>query len=52
MVGSNGALIYVDPATGSFQSQTSVGAGISLPPVVANSTLYILDDRGRLTAFR
>ena len=52
VVGSNGALIYVDPATGSFQSQTSVGAGISLPPVVANSTLYILDDRGRLTAFR
>ena len=52
VVGSNGALIYVDPATGSFQSQTSVGAGISLPPVVANSTLYSLDDRGRLTAFR
>jgi outer membrane protein assembly factor BamB len=52
IVGSNGALIYVDPTTGSFQSQTSAGAGISLSPVVANSTLYILDDRGRLTAFR
>ena len=52
VVGSNGALIYVDPTTGSFQSQTSVGVGISLSPVVANSTLYILDDRGRLTAFR
>ena len=25
--------------------------GISLPPVVANSTLYIFDDRGRLHAF-
>jgi outer membrane protein assembly factor BamB len=49
---SNGALIYVDPATGSFQSQTSVGAPISLSPVVANSTLYILDDRARLHAFR
>jgi outer membrane protein assembly factor BamB len=52
VTGSNGALIYVDPTTGSFQSQTSVGAGVSLPPVVANSTLYIYDDRGRLHAFR
>jgi outer membrane protein assembly factor BamB len=29
-----------------------VGAGVSLPPVVANSTLYILDDNARLHAFR
>jgi outer membrane protein assembly factor BamB len=52
VTGSNGALIYVDPTTGAFQSQTSVGAPVSLSPVVANSTLYILDDRGRLLAFR
>ncbi len=49
---SNGAIINVDPATGSFQSQTQIKAGISLPPVVANSTLYILDDDARLHAFR
>jgi outer membrane protein assembly factor BamB len=52
VVGSNGALIYVDPATGAFQTQTSVGAAMSLSPVVANSTLYIFDDRGRLHAYR
>ena len=52
VTGSNGALIYVDPTTGSFEGQTNVGAPVSLSPVVANSTLYILDDRGRLTAFR
>jgi outer membrane protein assembly factor BamB len=52
ITGSNGALISVDPTTGSFQSQTSVGAAVSLPPVVANSTLYIYDDRGQLHAFR
>ena len=52
ITGSNGALIFVDPTTGRFQSQTSVGAGVSLSPVVANSTLYIFDDRGRLHAFR
>jgi len=52
ITGSNGALIFVDPTTGAFQSQTAVGAGVSLSPVVANSTLYLFDDRGRLHAFR
>jgi outer membrane protein assembly factor BamB len=52
VTGSNGALIYVDPTTGAFQGQTNIGAAVSLPPVVANSTLYIYDDRGQLHAFR
>jgi outer membrane protein assembly factor BamB len=52
VTGSTGVVINIDPTTGSFQSQTNVGAPISLSPVVANSTLYILDDNGRLTAFR
>jgi outer membrane protein assembly factor BamB len=52
VTGSNGVIVNVDPTTGSFQSQTNAGAGVSLSPVVANSTLYILDDSGRLTAFR
>jgi len=52
LVGSNGTLINFDPATGNFQSQTSVGVPIALSPVVANATLYVLDDRGRLHAFR
>lgn len=52
VTGTNGALIFVDPITGAFQGQTSIGAPVSLSPVVANSTLYILDDRGRLNAFR
>ena len=52
VVGTNGVMINVDPATGSFQSQTSAGAGISQGPIVANSTLYIYDDAGRLSAFR
>jgi outer membrane protein assembly factor BamB len=52
VTGSNGAIINIDPTTGSFQSQTQVGAGITLSPIVANSTLYIYDDSGRLTAYR
>ena len=52
VTGSNGVVVYIDPATGNYQSQTRVGAGISLPPIVANSTLYIYDDDARLHAFR
>jgi outer membrane protein assembly factor BamB len=50
--GSNGVMVNIDPASGAFQSQTNVGAAISQSPVVANNTLYVLDDRGRLHAYR
>ena len=50
--GSNGVLVNVDPDNGSFQSQTNVGSGVSLQPVVANGTLFILSDHGRLIAYR
>lgn len=53
VVGSRqGALIFADPLTGAVQGQTEIGAGISLPPVVADNTLYVLDDDARLHAFR
>ncbi len=52
VTGSNGVIVNVDPATGSFQSQTRAGPGISLPPVVAGETLYIYADDGKLHAFR
>lgn len=52
LVGDNGVLVNLDPATGAFQSQTNIGQAVSLPPVVAGNTLYILDERARLHAFR
>ncbi|WP_206367623.1 PQQ-binding-like beta-propeller repeat protein [Sphingomonas piscis] len=52
VVSSQGAIISVDPTNGAVQGQTAVGTGISLAPVVANSTLYVLDNDGRLRAFR
>jgi len=52
LVSSGGALIQVDPTNGAVQNQMTLGAGVSLPPVVANSTLYVLDDNGRLHALR
>ena len=52
VTGTNGTIVTVDPATGAIRGQTVVGAPVSLSPVVANSTLYVLDDRGRLNAYR
>ena len=52
ITGSNGALIQINPANGSFLTQMALGTPVSLGPVVANSTLYIYDDQGKLHAYR
>ncbi|CAN5188118.1 MAG: PQQ-like beta-propeller repeat protein [Pseudomonadota bacterium] len=49
---TSGALVFVDPVSGSIQGQTDVRTSVTLPPVVANSTLYLLDDDARLHAYR
>ena len=49
---SNGALINVSPVDGAFQSQVDLDDGVSFQPVVANNTLYLLTDAGRLIAYR
>lgn len=52
LVGSNGALVYINPTDGSFQSQVSVKDSLSFQPVVAGNTLYILTNSGKLIAYR
>jgi outer membrane protein assembly factor BamB len=52
VTGTNGAITFVNPDKGVIEGSTSVKTSISLPPVVANNTLYVLDDDGRLHAFR
>ena len=52
LVSSQGQIAYVSPVDGTILSNTETGAQMSLAPVVANNTLYILDDSGRLTAWR
>ncbi|QNM82510.1 PQQ-binding-like beta-propeller repeat protein [Sphingomonas sabuli] len=49
---NQGAIVFADPTTGAVQGQTSIKTGISLPPVVANDMMYVLDDNGRLHAFK
>ena len=52
LTSSDGRVIEFDPATGNFQTQFSVGAPVSLSPVVADSTVFVYDDQGRLHAYR
>jgi len=49
---SEGQLLYVTPATGAVQATLETKMPVSLSPVVAGSTLYILHDDGYLTAWR
>ena len=48
----NGDVWRISPGEGSASLFTSLKQPVSLAPVVANQTLYILDDSGRITAFR
>jgi outer membrane protein assembly factor BamB len=49
---SRGELQSVAAADGTIAPFVKLGDSVSLAPVVANSTLYVLDDGGRISAFR
>ena len=51
-VNSRGQLWAVAPADGTSSQVVDIKADVSLAPVVANQTLYVLDDSGRISAFR
>jgi outer membrane protein assembly factor BamB len=49
---TEGELAYADPAEGTLTQYAKLKDAVSLPPVVANQTLYVLDDSGQITAYR
>ena len=49
---SRGELSWANPASGELTQFTDLGSSVSLAPVVADRTLYVLDDSGRISAFR
>lgn len=49
---SHGAVWSVAPDEGAATEILDVGNDVSLAPIVANNILYILDDSGRISAFR
>jgi len=52
VVNSRGQLWAVTPDEGTASQVVDLKSGVSLAPVVANQTLYVLDDGGRVSAFR
>jgi outer membrane protein assembly factor BamB len=49
---SRGQVMSVDVMTGIASMFRNIDAPVSLPPIVANQTLYILDDDGTIHAWR
>ncbi|MEZ5742925.1 MAG: PQQ-binding-like beta-propeller repeat protein [Sphingomonadaceae bacterium] len=52
LANSRGELAHADPLSGNLTQFAKLGDPVSLAPVVANQTLYVLDDGGRITAYR
>ncbi len=49
---TEGEVVFASPQTGEEIGRMSLDEAVTLSPVVANNTLYILDHSGRISAFR
>jgi outer membrane protein assembly factor BamB len=52
LVSSEGEMAFVSPQTGEVQARQKLADAAYLPPVVANTILYVLTDDGTVTAYR
>lgn len=52
LANSAGQIVNVSPTNGATLSVLNTNVPITLQPVVAGGTLFVLDDRARLTAYR
>lgn len=52
LVSNGGHMVEVSPTDGKIQRDVELKEEVTVPPIVANNTLYILDDSGTLTAWR
>jgi outer membrane protein assembly factor BamB len=52
LASSTGQITFVNPADGAVRQTLRQPIGMSLPPVVANGVMYLLDDSGMLSAYR
>ena len=50
--GSNRKALSISPYSGSVLGEVRLPAAVTIPPVFANSMMYIFDDDGDLTAYR
>jgi outer membrane protein assembly factor BamB len=52
VAGSDGEGLLVDPAAGGVTARFDLGGDAAVAPIVADGTLFVLTDNGRLTAYR
>lgn len=52
LAGSNGRAVSMSPYTGELLGEIELPDGVSVPPVVADGTVYILTNGGDLLAYR
>ncbi|HEU4960339.1 MAG TPA: PQQ-binding-like beta-propeller repeat protein [Sphingomonas sp.] len=52
LVNSRGEIVFASPQDGSVQRTIETKSSFSLPPVVAENTLYLLDHDGQVMAYR
>ena len=52
VAGSKGRVIDINPLDGTKQNEWKAEGAITLPPLVADGTLYLLTEGGKLTAYR
>jgi outer membrane protein assembly factor BamB len=52
LVSDTGQMVNVAVADGKIGTSVKAGKGFYLPPVVANNTLYLLDDKGKISTWR
>lgn len=52
LANSAGQIVYVSPTDGRVLTTQDTRMSVSLQPIVANNTLYVLHDNGQLTAWR
>ena len=52
LTSSEGELVAAAVTDGKVQQRIPAGDAFTLPPVVANQTLYVLDQKGRISAYR
>lgn len=52
LTGSNGEMVALSPTDGTEIGRTGLSGETFLPPVIAGGMMYVLDDRGTLTAYR
>ena len=51
-VSSEGRMVVLNPFDGSILEDRKIGGSVTVPPIIANETVYLLDSDANLTALR